>query len=326
MSRPLRIEYPGAWYHVMNRGRRREKIFSTPEDYLAFIKVLHEAADLWNFRIAAYCLMSNHYHLLVQTPDGNLSRAMRHINGIYTQRYNRRRKIDGQLFRGRYKAVLIEEDSHLLEVLRYIHRNPLRAGLAKDLKDFPWSSHLGYLSSAGKWDWLHKDFLLSMLSKNKSSRLASYRAFVSLKDTDETERFYSLKNLPSVFGGDAFKEWLKDQFQNLQFKDEVPESRLLAPSAHGIISATCEYFRISAEQLYRSRRGQENLPRDIALYLVRTLTRKTMLEVGKHFGISNYSTVGSVVARMGERYELDKQTSKHLEKIKKTLRKSQGRT
>ena len=326
MSRPLRIEYPDAWYHVMNRGRRREKIFSSPEDYQAFIKVLQEAAGLWNFKIAAYCLMPNHYHLLVQTPDGNLARAMRHINGIYTQRFNRRRKTEGQLFRGRYKAVLIEADSHLLEVLRYIHRNPLRARLAKELNDFPWSSHPGYLSSAGQWAWLHKDFLLSMLSNGKGGRLAAYRAFVSLDDTAETAKFYGLKKLPSVFGGDGFKDWLKERFQDLRFKEEIPESRVLAPAVATIIAATCTHFKISPEQLNRSRRGQENQPRDIALFLVRTLTRKTMREIGMHFGIGNSSSVGSVIARMNERIGSDRSTTKHLEIIKKTISKSQKRT
>jgi len=183
MSRPLRIEFPGAWYHVMNRGRRSERIFTSPEDYQTYIKVLQEAAELWGIKIAAYCLMSNHYHLLVQTRDANLSRCMRHINGIYTQRFNRRRKTEGQLFRGRYKAILIEEDSHLLEVLRYIHRNPLRAGLVTDIKDFPWSSHHGYLSSAKKWEWIYKEFLMSMVSDKQSRRLAAYKDFVSLNDS-----------------------------------------------------------------------------------------------------------------------------------------------
>jgi putative transposase len=100
MSRPLRIEYPGAWYHVMNRGRQREKIFASSEDYEIFIVVLREAVEMWNLKVAAYCLMSSHYHLLLHTPDGNISRCMRHINGVYTQRYNRRHKKDGQLFRG----------------------------------------------------------------------------------------------------------------------------------------------------------------------------------------------------------------------------------
>ena len=98
MSRPLRIQYPDAWYHVMNRGRRAETIFRGKKDYFAFIKILKETADLWNLRICAYCLLKNHYHLLVQTPDANLSRCMRHINGVYTQRINKAHQIDGQLF------------------------------------------------------------------------------------------------------------------------------------------------------------------------------------------------------------------------------------
>ncbi|MBU1687677.1 MAG: transposase, partial [Proteobacteria bacterium] len=164
MSRPLRIEYSGAWYHVMNRGRRSEKIYFNDADRNAFVKVLQEASELWNFKISAYCLMSNHYHMLIQTPDGNLARGMRHINGVYTQRFNRRHNKEGQLFRGRYKAVLVEDDSHLLEVLRYIHRNPLRAGIVKALGDYRWSSHQGYLSPAKKWSWLHKDGLLTRLT------------------------------------------------------------------------------------------------------------------------------------------------------------------
>ena len=111
----------------MNRGRRGENIFADIDDHKAFIALLQETLEIVNLRIAAFCLRSNHYHILVQTPAGNLSRAMRHVNGVYTQRYNRSQNIDGQLFRGRYKSVLVEEDSHLLELLRYIHRNPVRA-------------------------------------------------------------------------------------------------------------------------------------------------------------------------------------------------------
>jgi len=104
MSRPLRIEFPGAWYHVMNRGRRREKIFHVDGDREEFIKVLRETIELWNLQVSAYCLMSNHYHLLVRTPDGNLSGCMRHLNGVYTQRFNRHHTQEGQLFRGRLQG------------------------------------------------------------------------------------------------------------------------------------------------------------------------------------------------------------------------------
>ena len=147
MSRPLRIEYPGAWYHVMNRGRRNVDIFSDRVDFESFVTLLHKCVELWGVKVSAYCLMSTHYHLLIQTPLGNLSRAMRHLNGVYTQYYNRRHGCDGSLFRGRYKAIVVEEDSYLLELVRYIHLNPLRAGMVEALDDYIWSSHAGYMFS-----------------------------------------------------------------------------------------------------------------------------------------------------------------------------------
>jgi REP-associated tyrosine transposase len=114
---------------VNDRGKRGDDIFTNREDYQLLIALLQETSAMFDIKISAYCLMSNQYHLLVQTPAAHLSRSMRHINGVYTQRYNRRKNIDGQLFRGRYKCVLVEEDSHLLEILRYIHRNTLRANM-----------------------------------------------------------------------------------------------------------------------------------------------------------------------------------------------------
>lgn len=125
MPRPIRIEYEDAYYHVMNRGRGRQYIFHTEAYYQAFFETLSEACERFALVVHAYCLMGNHYHLLVQTPQGNLGRIMRHINGVYTQRYNRLKRTDGPLFRGRYKAILVDEDSYLLQLSRYIHRNPI---------------------------------------------------------------------------------------------------------------------------------------------------------------------------------------------------------
>jgi len=141
MSRPLRIEYPDAWYHVMNRGRRSEEIFTDKQDYNTFLQLIRESIEMWNVRVGAYCLMTNHYHLLIQTPEANLSRCMRHLNGVYTQRFNKLHHLDGQLFRGRYKSILVDADSYLLQLANYIHRNPLRAGLVEKLDEYSWSSH-----------------------------------------------------------------------------------------------------------------------------------------------------------------------------------------
>ena len=150
MSRPLRIMYPDAWYHVMNRGRRGERIFESKEDYELFLWVMLEAVELFSLRVSAYCLMPNHYHLLVQTPDANLDRCMRHINGVYTQRFNSAHGLDGNLFRGRYKSIMVSEDSYLLQLVRYIHRNPVRAGMVERVEDYKWSSHKGYINNTKK--------------------------------------------------------------------------------------------------------------------------------------------------------------------------------
>ena len=142
MARPLRIEYADAWYHIMNRGRRSESIFIDKRNYNGFIELLKDTSEMWNLRIAAYCLMPNHYHILIQTPDANISRCMRHIDGVYTQRFNRYHQCDGSLFRGRYKSILIDADRYLLQLVRYIHRNPLKAGLTDQRDLYMWSSHM----------------------------------------------------------------------------------------------------------------------------------------------------------------------------------------
>jgi len=324
MSRPLRIEYPGAWHHVMNRGRRRETIFFTDADREEFIKVLRESAELWNLSIAAYCLMSNHYHLLVKTPDGNLARGMRHLNGVYTQRFNRSHKKEGQLFRGRYKAVLVDADSHLLEVLRYIHRNPLKAGIVKNLNDYRWSSHKAYVSQAKKWTWVQKENLLSMLTAVKSRQKRAYLDFVAMAEPEEIERFYALKDSPSILGNASFIGMIRDKLSELTNVAEIPESKILALDAERVIAATYEYYRIPRKILLLSKRGSENLPRDVAIYLVRRLCRMTLPDVGKVFGIENYSSVSSVVQRVKLKLASDKHLQKKISEITQQALKGKG--
>lgn len=326
MSRPLRIEYPDAWYHVMNRGRGGEEIFFTDTDREEFLNVLQEADELWNLKISAYCLMPNHYHLLVQTPEGNLSRCMRHINGVYTQRFNRQHKTEGQLFRGRYKAVLVDKDHYLLEVMRYIHRNPLKAGLVKSLDEFVWSSHKAYVSKAKKWSWVQKEVLLTQITPVISRQKSAYLDFVSLGESQEIERFYSLKNLSSILGSTSFKEHIREKFMALMNTVEVPESKVLAPDADKVISNVCEYYNVSKKALQYSKRGTENRVRDIAIYLVRRLCCTTLPNVGREFGIDNYSTVSSVVQRVKKHLEKDKKLSEELRYIQEKVKKSQKRT
>ena len=163
---------------MMNRARRGQDLFPEKEDMENFLDLLKETSMMLNLKVSAWCLMPTHCHLLVQTPDANLARCMRHINGVYTQRYNVRNGCDGTLFRGRYKSILVNADNYLLELVRYIHRNPLRAGLVNKIGRYAWSSHKGYISDAKRWKWIHKDFILDMFSKHRTVRARKYKILV----------------------------------------------------------------------------------------------------------------------------------------------------
>ena len=322
MSRPLRIQYPDAWYHVMNRGRRGEEIFTGKNDYTAFIELLKELVEDYNVKIAAYCLMTNHYHLLVQTPDANISRSMRHLNGVYTQRFNRTHLCDGQLFRGRYKSIIVDGDSYLLELLRYIHRNPLEAGIVDKLNTYSWSSHKGYLTAAKKWDWLHKNFILSLFSKRKAESIRRYQQFVSQETPEEINQILDRKKLPAAIGSNLFVDKIKEMFFSNKTHEEVPESRFLAPDVDRIVEEVCKYYKVTRDDILVSKRGHFNEPRNVAIYLIRCIRNDTLKGVGKAFGIDKNSTVGSVVERVKREMEKNKNISKRVENLKDILEKS----
>jgi putative transposase len=326
MSRQLRIEYPDAWYHVMNRGRRGEEVFAGQKDYSQFIEILKETASIWKLRIAAYCLMPNHYHLLVQTPNGNLSRCQRHIDGVYTQRFNRAHGVDGPLFRGRYKSILVEADSYLLPLVRYIHRNPVRAGLTKTSTGYVWSSHRGYLSSSENGRWLYKEFILSMLSGTKEERLRAYRRFISLKDEEEIIEIFGKKKWPSVFGSRDFVHWIKEKFYSGKTDDEVPQSKELAPEVGQIQKMVEKFYGISKKELFSSRRGVFNEPRNMAIYLTRQLRGDTLKQIGSNFQISKYSSVSSAIERTKKWIAVDRKLKAKVKKLVLILSKSQEQT
>ena len=306
MTRPLRIEYPDAWYHVMNGARKGQEAFATVEDCNSFIDIIKDAAEIFNMKIAAYCLMANHYHLLVQTPDANLSRCMRHINGIYTQRYNARNGCDGTLFRGRYKSIVVDADSYLLELVRYIHRNPLRAGIVAKLDDYEWSSHKGYVSKAKKWEWLHKDYILGMFSKDKRSQIISYKRFISSEESAELIHYYSKKNIPSILGDKIFVKLLKDSFLKKKKEKEIPESTKLCPEVIDIKQAVCAYYQIEETDLLMSRRGVENEARDFAMYMLRVIRSERLTKIGEEFNLSNYSSVSTAIERIKRKMDSKK--------------------
>lgn len=181
MTRPLRIEYPGAVYHVTSRGDRREPIVLDDTDRHLFVGTLGTALVRFGAQLWAYCLMGNHYHLVLHTPAGNLSRLMRQINGVYTQAFNRRHRLAGHLFQGRFKAILVDRDSYLLEVCRYVDLNPVRAGLTQHPQDYPWSSYCALAGLAHRPDWLDAGPLYGLLAPGQTpaAAAAKYAEFVA---------------------------------------------------------------------------------------------------------------------------------------------------
>lgn len=323
MSRPLRIQYPDAWYHVMNRGRRGETVFLDKQDYSMFVELLKEVVDMYKVRVAAYCLIPSHVHLLIQTPGGDLARCMRHLNGIYTQRFNRAHHCDGHLFRGRYKSILVDANSYLLELVRYIHRNPLEAGLVKELNKYAWSSHKGYLSNAKKWDWLHKSFILSLFGREKREAIKTYKKFISMETPEGINRIFSKSKFPSMLGSESFMNKVKGKFFQAKRHDEIPQSRRLAPDAEKIREAICKAYGVEESSLLSSRRGVLNEPRNVAIFLMRHLRGEKLEVIGRQFGISKYSSVSSVIEKMKEEMSMDRKLRMRVKNIENRLLNSQ---
>lgn len=178
MARPLRIQFPGALYHVTSRGNARNPIFLDDTDRFHFLDFLGSAVQRCNWLCHAYCLMGNHYHLLIETPNANLSKGMHLLNGNHTNRFNKRHETVGHIFQGRYKAILVSRDSHLLELCRYIVLNPLRAGMVSDAADYRWSSYRGTLGQAHPPPWLSTSWILNQFGAERNQSRERYRQFV----------------------------------------------------------------------------------------------------------------------------------------------------
>ena len=311
---------------MMNRGRRRDDIFKNDGDYRLFLEVLKDTVKIWNLKVSAYCLMSNHYHLLVHTPEGNLSRCMRHLNGVYTQRFNRRHGFDGQLFRGRYKAVLVEDDSYLIELVRYIHRNPLVAGIVSELALYNWSSHQAYMACEERWDWLYIDKLLQMFSESRSSALEEYLAYVYRTDSEEIQNFFSHKKLPSVLGSVEFIDKIRKRFNFKSADKEIPRKMLPSVDVETVIKVVCDVCRITEEELFFSRRGVANPHRDLAIYTLRIHTFKTLSEIGFVFEVKHYSTVSTAIGRVKKALDTKPEFLQMIKEIEARLMVSQQQT
>ncbi len=233
MSRPLRLEFEGAIYHVTSRGDRREEIYRDNEDRLAQLNVLGQAMDRFDAQVLAYCQMGNHYHLVLHTRRANLSRTMRHVNGVYTQQFNRRHNLVGHLFQGRFKAVLVDRDAYLLALCRYVERNPVAAGLVRDAGDWAWSSYRAHVGTASAPPWLDIDglhgYLLGRALRGRQDRALAVRRYVALvaQSNEQDQSFWADGVRQQVFLGDeAFAQSMMAKTTSRQRSDaEVPKAQ-----------------------------------------------------------------------------------------------------
>jgi len=318
MARPLRIEYKNAYYHVMNRGAAYRDIFQHDTHRELFLELLREIHKMFGIEIHAYCLMDNHYHLLLSTPNSNLGRAMRHLNGVYTQRYNRLEKTDGPLYRGRYKAILIDADNYLLCVSRYIHLNPVEAGIVKKPADYSWSSYRQYVEEEATRTWLNINQTLGMIGQRNAKK--RYRTFVEMGVDEETNAFYRKERDQAVFGVDKFIESLAGKIKE---EAEIPESRLnkRSISMDDIVNIVAKTFGVEESSILTSRRGrgQKNTARAVSLYLSRKHAGLPLNQIAEYFGLNHYGSVSGIIKRFEHELCDDKKLERKVNGIVKML-------
>jgi putative transposase len=276
MSRPLRLEFPKALYHLTSRGDRREDIYEDDEDRLAFLDVFSSVIEQFNWVCYAYCLMSNHYHLLVQTPDANLSKGMRQLNGVYTQAYNRRHQKTGHLFQGRYKSILVDEDNYLLELSRYIVLNPVKAGMVKKVDQWKWSSYLATVGQASIPEWLSSDYLLSQFSVQRKTAIRKYQAFV--QEGLKNDPIWSQLNNQVYLGDEAFAQKVQRHIGDQEKDLQIPKLQ-----KRSIAKPLAEYERITPE-------------RDEAIVQAYASGAYSYQELGDYFGL-HFTRIGKIVRK-----------------------------
>ena len=228
MTRPIRIEFSGALYHVTSRGDRRESIDEDDIDRECFLKICEQVVENFNWICHAYCLMTNHYHLIIETPDGNLSKGMRQLNGVFTQASNRRHRRSGHLFQGRYKAVLVDADAYLLELTRYVVLNPVRARMVVDPGEWPWSSYRVMTGEVIAQPWLSTDGLLAQFATQREDAIRRYIEFVAQGIGQES--IWNNLNRQVFLGDNNFVLRMQNKIKRLNQDVNIPKAQRRPPA------------------------------------------------------------------------------------------------
>ncbi|MGA1840563.1 MAG: transposase [bacterium] len=318
MARPLRIEYEGAFYHITARGDEEREIYQSRSDYDKFRGFLKEARDKYGCIVHCYVLMRNHYHLLLETPKANLSKIMHSINSSYTTYFNSTKNSNGHIFRGRYKACLVEPDSYLLELSRYVHLNPVRAEITERPEDYPYSSYRSYIHK-DREDLVYRNLIWQMIAEGKQEDAVHiYKEFV-----DSTKGRVLTNPLKHAHGGMILgdKAFIKMAIQRLKgmnmLKGDTP--RLTDPhtvcDSDSFIDRICSYFEKSRDDLFNEKGERRN----IALYLVKKYTSLSNKEIGYLFGNISYSAVAKVYQRFRQKITCDPELAEKVKAITEYL-------
>jgi putative transposase len=317
MARPLRIQYPGAFYHITGKGSEGRRIFLSSADYEKFKEYLLEAQGKFHVVVHGYLLLGNEYQLIAETREANLSRFMHHLAGNYTTYFNTRRRITGHLFQGRFKAVLIEEKSLLLELTRYMHLNPVRARLVKKAEEYKQSSYRAYLFKE-RQGLVFTDFVLMGIATDLRKARRKYGEFVESgvgkNLTNPLQKVYG----QAIAGSPAFIKKVAARVNNKQPAAKGPSGRTTAQRASDverILTALSSHFKVPRKTLFAAR----STPRNLAIYFAKKYTGLTNSEIGERFGNITYSAVTRVATRVAERARKDKELQRHMNGLEKKL-------
>jgi len=308
MARQLRIEYPDAYYHVTARGNERKEIFKSEKDREKFLSYLESAVNRYGAVIHVWCLMNNHYHLLVETPSGNLSQIMQHINGAYTNYFNTKRKRSGHLFQGRYKGILVEADEYAMELSRYIHLNPVRIGIVNEPGDYRWSSFQEYTGKRKITDWLSKEFILGYFDKSPPTAQKKYQQFVEEMIGKEHESPLQQMVAATMLGTPEFVATIQEQHIDGKSPDRnLPALKQLKgkPSIDQIL----EIIRSDINE-------DDRFATKVAIYLCHRFSGTKLKEIGERFGVKE-----SAVSQSSRRFALELEKDKKLQKFVTDLEK-----
>jgi len=279
MARPLRIEYPGAVYHVTSRGNARSKIFRDNQDREIFLSILGEVVKRYNWLCHAYCLMHNHYHLMIETPDGNLSVGMRQLNGVYTQKYNRRNHKTGHVFQGRFKAIIVQKENYLLALCRYVVLNPLRAGVVEKPEGWNWSSYRATAGLRKGPDYLTTEWILGQFSSKRTVAQKQYRAFVREGIHGGTP-WDELRG-QVLMGEEGFIDRFKGLLEDKKGVKEIPRPQRYVG-------------RPSLDKIFSERKATGQ--RDIGINAAHMSYGYNLKEIADYLGI-HYTTVSKVIGK-----------------------------